>query len=191
MLSTTYVLTTVYIEQRHARNKTLALRADVSSHLADNTDSDFSDMSDLLSMLISFDAYYRARKIDTHVRPALLLGTDTQASLLGKLARLKDRAACSLRAACEQMDTHLDEVSADDVLLSMRLYCELVMEALDTESEELLSLLPALLEDEDWFSIAAHLSRTEKGRIHVPRPLPLRPHMPLPTFRLRAEARAA
>jgi hypothetical protein len=191
MLSTTYVLTTIYIEERNARDTIQSLRSDVLSCLMENGASGFNRMDTLLQRLISFDSDFRARKIDVHVIPAISARVNGKAAMLGKLMRLKERAACALRDACEQMDTHLDEMSADDILLSMSLYCELMLETIEMEAEELLPALSDLLQDEEWFSIAARLSRNSVGRVRAKHPLALQRPVSQPASRLHAEAYAA
>jgi hypothetical protein len=191
MLCTTYVLTTIYLEQRTARDKLQRLHTDTLSCLEQQPACGLGQLDALLESVFGFDSEFRARKIDAHVIPALSARKSGQAFLLGKLLQLKESAASALRASCEQMDTLLGDMSVEDIVLSLSHYCDLILETLDKEAEELLPLLPSLLRDEDWFSIAARLSRSVPGRMRaetshspacpVPRPAPL----------MQAEARAA
>jgi hemerythrin-like domain-containing protein len=161
MLTATYSLVAISAEQDKAHKMLSRLRQHLQSAWKSlpQIQIDFAFLDSAYHRLSQLDNYFRRRKIELYLMPALrAMGREAQA-LMGELDALSARAAALLGAIGEQLRGMFDARprNLDEVRVAMDGYCENLSRRLEWENNELLPLARRLLSVEDWFSIAAQM----------------------------------
>lgn len=156
MLTTTYSLIALSVEQKNARGSLSALRQYIKSSADNLDDSNPVALESAVDKLSQFDQYCHERKVEMYVIPAIRKATREADSLLAELEQLSSASVNilrsvrdGLRSACEQGATKIEELCS-----SMERYCNNLYQRLVKE-EELFRIAQRVISIDEWFAIAA------------------------------------
>ncbi|MGZ3237212.1 MAG: hypothetical protein ACXU8A_07545 [Burkholderiaceae bacterium] len=157
MLTATYTLAAISVEQRNARRMLLRLEHGMQSSnrpVGERIDLDY--IKTLFSKIIRFDKYYRTRKVELFMIPTIRNVTTEMDSLLADLESLSLRALHIIQSVYDRLQVvfvlDIDNVNA--IFSSMEDYCKNLLERMDKEDTKLFPLAQRLLSIEEWFAIA-------------------------------------
>jgi hypothetical protein len=156
MLTATYSLVTLSVEQKNARCGLSALQQFIRSSARNTAQPDAAVLETAVNKLSEFEQYCHSRKVEMYVIPAIRKATREADPLLAELESLSFRALCILgslrlgvRSAVGQGREKIEELCA-----SMELYCANLYQRLVKE-EELFNIAQRVISMDEWFSIAA------------------------------------
>jgi hypothetical protein len=157
MLTTTYSLIALSVEQKNARGSLSALQQYIKSSAGNLNDSDPVALESAVDKLSQFDQYCHERKVEVYVIPAIRKATREADSLLVELEQLNLMSVNILRSvrdglrqACEQGAVKIEELCS-----SMERYCSNLYQRLVKE-EELCKIAQRVISIDEWFAIAAN-----------------------------------
>jgi len=118
---------------------------------------DFTFLQNAFERLTRFDNYFRQRKLEVHLIPALRSMSREAEALVADLEALSDKAMNIVRSIAEQLSAafELNVVAIHRICNAMERYCDHVSTRIEREEKELIPLARRLLSIEDWFAIAA------------------------------------
>jgi len=174
MLTTTYSLIVLSIEQKNARGSLSEIQQYIKSNARNLNDSDPVALESAVDKLSEFDQYCHERKVEMYVIPAIRKVTREADSLLAELEQLSSSSVNilrsvrdSLRLVCEQGAAKIEELCS-----SMERYCNNRYQRLIKE-EELFRIAQRVIPIDGWFAIAAAFlsydaeSRRRKRYAHI------------------------
>ncbi|HCY63806.1 MAG TPA: hypothetical protein DHV59_13470 [Oxalobacteraceae bacterium] len=170
MLTATYSLVALSVEQKNARSMLSRLHAQIQSILQDLHSINQACVESALSTLEKFEEYCHRRKVETYVIPAIRKSTRKADPILAELESLSSRSMGILRSLHEQWRNAFDQgvTGVKTICSGMEQYCHHLRERLAKEEEELFPMAMGLLPNEEWFDIAAKfLHEDEKHRPHT------------------------
>jgi len=156
MLTATYSLVAISIEQKNVRSTLSRLRQTVQNCWKSLQDLDLTKAESIFNKLTQFDQYFHTRKVELYVIPAIR-GTAREVDLL--LAELESISACGiaiLGSIQEQLRQAFTEgaLKIQELCNAMEGYCDHLFQRLMKEEEELLPMVRRLLTADQWFPIA-------------------------------------
>jgi len=156
MLTATYSLIALSIEQRKVRSSFAALEQNVRMRAVDPGHADESELEEMVHQLSRFDRYCHQRKVETCLIPALRKSA-AAGCLLSELDSLLDREAGMLHALQSRLDASLGQGAghAKELCHTMEHYCESLSERLNKE-EQLLNVAERFIPGDEWFAIASN-----------------------------------
>ena len=136
----------------------------------------FEVLETTIGKLMHFDKFFRARKIEVYLIPALQRVTQEADALIADLENLSAAAASLLRLACSRLAEAAGRSSAclSEAWHAMSQYCDYLNAKLMKEERELLPLARRVFSVEDWFELAAQFLAHDNStgdrnpRHHVP-----------------------
>jgi hemerythrin-like domain-containing protein len=157
MLTVTYALVTISVEQKKTRSLLSVLQQQVQRHAQESKPDDRGCFDSILYQLVQFNEACHWRNVERYVIPALRkVSTDADA-LIAELEDLSNKAENILRSvrgrtwqAFEQGVEGIGELYG-----SLELYCQNLYRRLAKEEEELLPIAQRVIPSEEWFDIAA------------------------------------
>ncbi|MDB5823847.1 MAG: hypothetical protein JWR21_2551 [Herminiimonas sp.] len=165
MLTATYSLVTLSVEQKNARCGLSALQQFISNNARSAAQPDVVVLETAINKLSEFDEYCHSRKVEMYVIPAIRKATREADPLLAELESLSHRGLCILgslrvgvRSAVGQGREKIEELCA-----SMELYCANLYQRLVKE-EELFNIAQRVISMDQWFSIAADFLSDDAAR---------------------------
>jgi hemerythrin-like domain-containing protein len=170
MLTATYSLVALSVEQKNARSMLSRLHAQIQGILQDLHSINRACLESALSKLEQFEEYCHKRKMETYVIPAIRKSTRKADPILAELETLSSRSMGILRALHEQWLNAFDQGMAGvkKICSGMEMYCHHLHERFAKEEEKLFPMVIGLLPNEQWFDIAAKfLHEDEKHRPHA------------------------
>jgi len=158
MLTATYSLIALSIEQRKARRSFSALEQNVRMRAVDPGHADMSELKEVVDQLSRFDRFCHERKVERCLIPALRKAASEADALLSELDSLLHREAGMLRALQSRLGASLEQGAshAKELCHTMEHYCASLSERLNKE-EQLLSMAERVIPGEEWFAIASSL----------------------------------
>lgn len=155
MLTATYSLIALSIEQRKARSSFAALEQNVRMRAIDAGHADETELEEMVHQLSRFDRYCHERKVETCLIPALRR-SEAAGVLLSELDSLLRREAGMLHALQSRLGTSLGQGAggAKELCHTMEHYCSSLSERLHKE-EQLLDVAERLIPGDEWFAIAS------------------------------------
>jgi hemerythrin-like domain-containing protein len=157
MLTTTYSLIVINLEQKITQKMLLALEINMrNAHCNKDQKIDLSHIKTIVSKFVQFDTYFHTRKIEIYVIPAIRKATENVNALLAELDSLSVQAMSIIRHAYEQIQLAIgkENIKVDALFSSMEQYCQNLLRIMSKEEEQLLPVAQGLLTGEEWFSIA-------------------------------------
>lgn len=172
MLTATYSMVALSLEQKNARSMLSKLHAQIQSILQNLHDINRTCLESALTRLEQFEEYCHKRKVETYVIPAIRKSTRKADPILAELESLSSRSMGILRALHEQWCNAFDQGMAGvkSICSGMELYCHHLHELFAKEEEKLFPVVIGLLPNEQWFDIAAqflHENEKEKQRPYI------------------------
>jgi DUF438 domain-containing protein len=163
MLTTTYSLVAINLEQKNAYKMLSRLEQDIDlrkknakQNGTNNTDASAEYLKYILSEFTQIENYFRCRKMEMYVIPAIRKATENIDAVLTELEFLDDLENAAIRTVIEQIQWAIDNQSVQpDLLLSaMEQYCQSLLKRLVKEDEQLLPVARNVLTGDEWFNIA-------------------------------------
>lgn len=157
MLTTTYSLVALSVEQNNAKGGLSALHQYIKSSTERLDDSGPDVLESAVDKLAQFDQYCHERKVEVYVIPAVKKATREADTLLAELEQLSSAGINivrsvrdALRMVCEQGSAKIEELCS-----SMERYCANLYQLLIKE-EELFKIAQRVITIDEWFAIAAN-----------------------------------
>ena len=155
MLTTTYALISLSVEQKRAHNLLSTVQLLFQKSAADRQRTDPVILESVVSQLAKLDASCHRRKVEVYVIPAIQNATKEGDALLAELEtlsaigrRILDSVREWVRQAYDQGVTEVKELYS-----SVELYCNNLLRRLAKEEEELLPLAQKVISSVEWFAI--------------------------------------
>jgi hypothetical protein len=173
MLTYTYSLVTLQVEQKKACNLLTDIRNQFQACICDKQCTNLHCFEAALDKLIRFDASHQRRNIELYVIPAVQEATREADELLIELDALSDMSARVLDRVCERIQDlrEHDEKDIRELCGAMECYCENLLERLEREEKELFPIARRVISHDGWFQLASQfISHSEEiHRINVVR----------------------
>lgn len=175
MLTATYSFVAIHAEQRLTRGILARVMQYVQLRLAREPNSDIGTLDEALSRVAEFDAYWRARKLDLYLLPAMRGASQEVDQLLNELDAAASAAQRTLTAAFDCLQRALEQGGIDvaDILPVLEQYAREVAARFAREEERLFPLAERWLSNDAWFAIGTKLlSDDSRHPAHrgIPRP---------------------
>lgn len=167
MLTTTYALATISIEQKNTRSMLNKLEQKIQKHNSENqTSFDLNYLKTIFTQVIQFDKYCRGRKVEVYIIPAIHKASIELDALLADLEALSAQGLKMIRSLYEQIQLFLhkgvDQI--DSFFATVECYCQSLRRRLNQEEQELFPVARRVLSFDQWFSIAVEcLSEEAQG----------------------------
>ena len=178
MLTATYSLVAIANEQSSMRRTLHKLHQSIKNIWNGLHHTDLAHIEAAFTTLTEFDSYYRHRKVEQYLIPAIRRATDEADALLEELEALSMMGVRLLRAIGDQLQHAVDAGGAriEDVCASMEQYCHKLLNRFAKEETELFPMASRVFSVEEWFSIAEKFlsvdGQTHGGRLYS-QPAPL------------------
>lgn len=167
MLTATYSLIALSIEQRNVRRNLSAIEQNIRMRALDPERADISDLEEVIEQLSYFERYCQERKVEKYVIPALKKSVGQAETLLLEVDSLRHRESSILDALHERKNQALGPGArhAKELCHAMEYYCASLSERLSKE-EQLLSMAEDIIPGEEWFAIASGFLHDAQSRLN-------------------------
>jgi hemerythrin-like domain-containing protein len=157
MLTATYVLLTLSIEQKKERHFISRLLQYVQSIARRPQEIDPVFIESQLKQLTSFAEARHQRKVEACVMPAVRAAEPNCAPLMNDLESLSLRGSAMLNAVYRCLRRAMRRSASQGKFLckTVDLYCQNLLKRLDKEEQELLPLAQKVISSEEWFEIGS------------------------------------
>jgi len=166
MLTVTYSIVALKVEHKKARWTFSSIQQYIMSGIRNIKGASKTDFEHMLHRLSQFEKYYRERKIQIFLIPALRKLTHEADPLLDEMESLSVRSHSLLKSLRERIQEGLRQgrVLVDEVCKSLELCCSNFYRRLARE-EELVQIAERLIPSEAWFGIAANFLSHDACRV--------------------------
>jgi hypothetical protein len=156
MLTATYSIVALKLEQKRARWNVSALQQTMLSSIRNLKSASGLDLELMLNRLSQFEQYCHQRKMEVFVIPALRKITHEADSLLDELESLSSLSLSMLRSLREKLQEALKQgaLKIEEVCSSLEQCCSNFYKRLSKE-EELVQIAERVIPSDEWFGIAA------------------------------------
>lgn len=171
MLTVTYALVTLSVEQKKARGNLAALQQQIRSSAAKLESIDRSCFESILYQLVQFDESCRWRNLELYVIPALRSATSEADDLMAELESFSSTGENILRETRANLWRVFNQgiEGVNELCTAMESYCHHLLKRLAKEERELLPLAQRVISSEDWFDLAAQfISHDAENHAHRP-----------------------
>jgi hypothetical protein len=157
MLTATYSLVALTVEQKNARCSLSMLQQYIKNSSRNLTDTDPGGLESAVDRMSQFDQYCHQRKVEVYVIPAIRKATREADTLLAELESLSSLGLSLLRSVREGLRLAFEEGAGkiEEICYSMELYCANLFNRLIKE-EELFQIAQRVISVDEWFCIAAN-----------------------------------
>lgn len=157
MLTATYSIVAISAEQKSARKILEGLQQSIRNAWKNFQEIDYANIETAIHKLIQFDRFFRSRKLEKYVIPAIKSATRTVDPLLTELEALSTFCINILQSLPHQAHQAFDQGIAKqkELLRTMELYCSSLQLRLVKEEQELLPLVHQVLNGEQIFKLGA------------------------------------
>jgi hypothetical protein len=157
MLTYTYSLVTLSVEQKKARKLLIDIRDQFQRCIREKQCTNLHCFETALDRLIRFDASHHRRNVELYVIPAIQEATREADGLLIELDGLSDMSARILVRVCERMPflSMHDDREIRELCGAMETYCENLLERLEREENELFPIAQRVISHDGWFQLAS------------------------------------
>lgn len=156
MLTATYTLVALSVEQANVRLSLLSFQKYVQSTLLRQQRLTLSQLEYACETLERLYQACHWRKIELYLIPALQNATEQANQLLDELSRLNQSALSVIRRLQAELDSAVDysEQQVAEVCESIETFCSVLLQRLEKEEKELFTIARATIGGEAWFDIA-------------------------------------
>lgn len=157
MLTATYVLLTLSIEQKKERHFISRLLQYVQSSARRPQEIDPVFIESQLQQLASFAEARHQHKLEACLMPAVRAADQNSVALLNDLESLSQRGSAMLNAVyrCLRRAMRRSATHGKFLCKTVDLYCQNLLKRLDKEEQELLPLAQKVISSEEWFEIGS------------------------------------
>lgn len=186
MLTATYILVSLSVEQASIRMSLLAFQKYMQVHLRQQSRLSLAQLQytgDWLNRLYQ-GGYWR--KVEMYLIPAIRQATPHADGLLNELNGLNHAALESINLVQQRAGAAFDhsELQAGQLCAAIDAFCVALLQRLEKEERELFALARKVIVGEAWFAIAyqflAHDARAQEARRGKAQVLPFVLPVPLP-----------
>ena len=186
MLTATYILVSLSVEQASIRMSLLAFQKYIQMQLRQQSRLSLAQLQytgDWLNRLYQ-GGYWR--KVEMYLIPAIRQATPHADGLLNELNGLNHAALESINVVQQRAGAALDssEQQAEQLCAAIDAFCAALLQRLEKEERELFALARKVIVGEAWFAIAyqflAHDARAQEARRGKAQVLPFVLPVPLP-----------
>jgi hemerythrin-like domain-containing protein len=165
MLTATYVLLTLSIEQKKERHFISRLLQHVQSIARRPQEIDPVFIESQLKELTSFAEARHQRKVEACLMPAVRAADSNCAALMNDLETLSRLGSAMLNAVHKCLRRAMRRSASQGKFLcrTIDLYCQNLLKRLDKEEQELLPLAQKVISSEEWFEIGTQFLAQEDG----------------------------
>jgi hypothetical protein len=165
MLTVTYSIVALKVEHKKARWTFSSMQQYIMNGIHNIKGTGRTDFENMLHRLSQFEQYYRERKIQVVLIPALRKLTHEADPLLDEIESLSAHSSSLLRSLGERIHEGLRQgrVMVEEVCSSLELCCSNFYRRLARE-EELVQVAERLIPSEAWFGIAANFLSHDASR---------------------------
>lgn len=156
MLTATYTLVALSVEQANIRVSLLSFQKYVQSTLLHQNSLTLSQLEFACESLNRLYQACHWRKIEMYLIPAIRQATAQANQLLDELNRLNDVALGVIRSLQQQVSDSKDESEqrVHDICAGIDAFCDSLLKRLDKEEKELFAVARTVIGGESWFAIA-------------------------------------
>ena len=156
MLTATYTLVALSVEQANVRLSLLSFQKYVQSTLLRQQRLTLSQLEYACETLERLYQACHWRKIELYLIPALQNATEQANQLLDELSRLNQSALSVIRRLQAELDSAVEysEQQVAEVCESIETFCSVLLQRLEKEEKELFTIARATIGGEAWFDIA-------------------------------------
>ncbi|MGW8393260.1 hemerythrin domain-containing protein [Pseudoduganella sp. HUAS MS19] len=156
MLTATYTLVALSVEQANVRLSLLSFQKYVQSTLLRQQRLTLSQLEYACETLERLYQACHWRKIELYLIPALQNATEQANQLLDELSRLNQSALAVIRRLQSELDTAVEcsEQQVTEICESIETFCTVLLQRLEKEEKELFTIARATIGGEAWFDIA-------------------------------------
>ena len=186
MLTATYILVSLTVEQASIRMSLLAFQKYMHAQLRQQSELNLAQMqyaADWLSRLFQCGYW---RKVEMYLIPAIRQATPHADGLLNELNGLNHAALESINVVQQRAGAAIDTsgLQAGQLCAAIDAFCAALLQRLEKEERELFALARKVIVGEAWFAIAyqflAHDARAREARRGKAQVLPFVLPAPLP-----------
>lgn len=176
MLTATYVLLTLSIEQKKERHFISRLLQHVQSIARKPQEIDPVFIESQLNELTRFAEARHQRKVEACLMPAVRNASRDAGPLLADLESLSRLGNAMLRAVrkCLRRAMRRSATQGKFLCRTIDLYCHNLLKRLDKEEQELLPLAQRVISSDDWFEIGSMFLLQDQKEARLDAALPLR-----------------
>lgn len=155
MLTATYSLLSLSVEQKSVHKLLSSIQQLVQDSCAGKRCIDPPILESAISQLTKLDEFFRQRKLEIYVIPAIRKATQEADSLLIELESLSAIGLAILESVRQQVrqGSNQSVTEVKTLYSSIELYCNHLFRRLSKEEDELLPLAQRVISSEEWFSI--------------------------------------
>lgn len=174
MLTETYTLVALSVEQASVRVSLLSLQKYVHANLMQQHSITLSQIEYACDTLNRLYQACRWRKVEMYLIPAIRQATERADELLDELATLNGAALDIIQTVRERVVTALTDESVAQICRSIDAFCSTLLTRIEKEEHELFAIARSVICGDVWFSIAnqfllhdANLVETRRGKAPV------------------------
>ncbi len=166
MLTLTYALVALSVEQRKVKGRVLELQQEIQLERKQRLLTNQAHVEFLVSQFIKLDEACRARNIELYVLPAIRSATSEADSLLADIDALTLMGRITLKTVHARLRqaTARGSFELDFLCDSLQQYCQDMLKRLDLEETQVLPLAQRVISSDEWFDIAARFISSDVGR---------------------------
>jgi hemerythrin-like domain-containing protein len=156
MLTATYALVALSVEQASIRKNLTSFRNTFSMNASDGQATDLVRLKLLLRKINHLHQRCHWRKVDVYLIPAVRKATKQADLLLAELESLSLLGLSVLRSIRYRLQQAIANgtVKIEGLCASVELYCNTMLKKMDKEDVELLALAQQAIPSEQWFQMA-------------------------------------
>lgn len=183
MLTATYVLLTLSIEQKKERHFISRLLQYVQSKARKPQEIDPLYIQAQLEELSHFAEARHQRKLEACLMPAVRNAGCDCGTVLSELESLSRLGSAMLQAVrkCLRRAMRRSATQGKFLCRTVDLYCQNLLKRLDKEEQELLPLAQRVISSDEWFEIGSMFLAQDDSPPAPKRSLPTHPQTPLPS----------
>lgn len=153
MLTLTYALVALSVEQKKVQGRLLELQQSVQRERNREETIEQAKAESLLTDFLQLDDACLSRNVELFVLPAIRCATPEANSLLADIETLTSTGRIILKNLRKTAAQGVLEI--DDFFEFLEMYCETLMKRLTIEELHILPLAQRVISSEEWFDIAA------------------------------------
>ncbi|HEX7642527.1 MAG TPA: hypothetical protein VF472_10025 [Burkholderiaceae bacterium] len=165
MLTLTYALVALSVEQRKVKGRVLELQQEIQLERKQRLLSNQAHIEFLVSQFIKLDEACRSRNIELYVLPAIRAATTEADSLLADIDALTLMGRITLKTVHARLRqaTARGSFELDYLCDSLQQYCQDMLKRLELEESQVLPLAQRVISSDEWFDIAARFISSDLG----------------------------
>jgi hemerythrin-like domain-containing protein len=181
MLTATYALVAMSVEQTSVRSSLAALQKSIKNYLGGQQEGDEVRVQFLLKKIARLHQRCQWRKVDIYLIPVIRKVTRKADQLLAELESLTLLGLSMLRSIRNRLVLAITQrcVKWEDLSAAIELYCDTLLKKLEKEERELFSMARREISHGEWFSIAEKFlshDAEKSERVRAPGSLALPQH---------------